>query len=277
LAAAELNVSVPAIAFQVRQVEDALGARLIRRSGRSVAVTDEGVLLALELREGFGAVQRALSRFQAPPVLENVVTVSVLSSFASLWLLPRLPEFGALHPDIDVRISTSERRVDLEAEGIDCAVRSGVGGWKGLSAELLFPQLLAPLCHWSYVERFGRPESPASIPDRHLIVNSVRPVDWSGWFAAAGVARGEPKGGQAVEGRELVATLAHSGVGVGLLDISLVQRELRRGDLIRLFPEVHRTGWSHWLVAPSRRAPKPACRQFMDWLISAAASEQAES
>ena len=269
-AACELNVSVPAVAFQVRQVEEALGRTLLRRSGRGLELAPEGALLARELGAAFGAVARAVEAAARPRAPAHAVTVSVLPSFASLWLLPRLPAFQAAHPDIDLRISTSQRLVDLEAEGVDCAVRTGPGPWPGTESLLLFAQRLAPLCHWSYARRSGRPESAAALPDEALIVNDSRPTEWTEWFATTGVVRGEPEARQRVDSRELVLGAVTAGLGIGLLDVSVLGRELETGDLVQLFPEVLETGWSHWIVTPAGRRPGAAASAFIDWLVGEA-------
>lgn len=270
LAARELNVSVPAVAFQVRQVEEALGRTLLRRSGRGLELAPEGALLARELRSAFDAVARAVEAAARPSAPAHAVTVSVLPSFASLWLLPRLPAFQAAHPDIDVRISTSQRLVDLEGEGVDCAVRTGAGAWPGTESVLLFPQRLAPLCHWSYARRTRRQESAATLRDEALIVNDSRASEWTEWFAAAGVERGEPEARHRVDSRELVLGAVTAGLGIGLLDVSVLGRELEAGDLVQLFPEVLETGWSHWIVTPAGQRPSAAASAFIDWLVAEA-------
>src|SRR5687768_8215650 len=105
LAAQELNVSVPAVAFQVRQVEAGLGRKLLTRSGRALAVTEPGRALARELGAAFAAIDSSIARFRTGA--KRAVTVTMLPSFAALWLLPRLAGFRAAYPDYDVRILTS--------------------------------------------------------------------------------------------------------------------------------------------------------------------------
>lgn len=270
-AAEELSVTVSAVAFQVRQVEAALGTRLIARAGRSVEVSPEASALARELCAPFESIRRSVARFRAAPPA-GIVTVSMLPSFAAMWLLPRLPELEAECPGIELRISTSTRRVRLEAEGIDCAIRCGEGGWAGVEAERLFPQRLAPVCHPAYFQRFDVPASAADLARHSLVTIRDRQPEWNEWFAAFAPEVPAPAAAHLVDGRELALAAVRSALGVGLLDISVLERELRCGELVQLLPNALDTGWSHFLLTPAGSAPTAAARRFGAWLRAAAAS-----
>ena len=262
LAAQELNVSVSAVAFQVRQVEAALECRLLTRNGRRLAATDAGKSLALELGDAFARIDASLSTFSRGA--KRVVTVSMLPSFAALWLLPRLARFRTAHPDCEVRILTSDRLVNLTAERVDCAVRCGPGNWPGLRAELLFPQKLAPMC--SPIHQAAR-SGVAAAADEDLIVNSRRAGEWSAWFSASGVPTPDPPQGQRLDGRELIAEAVLAGLGIGLMDVSIFARHIRDGELLQLAPAVH-TGWSHYLVIPEGAPASPPRESFREWVHS---------
>lgn len=262
LAAAELNVTVSAVAFQVRQVEEALGAPLLRRHGRGARATPEGRRLAEELAAGFAQIDRALESLRPSATAATRVTVSTLSSFASLWLLPRLAEFRAGWPDIEVRIATSAAHADLASGEVDCAIRCGGGEWPGVSSRPLFPQSLAPLCHRSH--RAARVRELPS--DRDLVVNTDRDGEWRAWFHACGLPREEPADGQPFRGRELVADAVYAGLGVGLMDVSLCSRDLGVGVLVQLGPSMD-TGWTHCLVSTASSHPNEACETFMAWVL----------
>lgn len=270
LAAQELNVSVSAVAFQINAAESALGKKLVERQGRGLYVSPEAETLGQELGAAFHAIDSALGRFaRSTATAINVVTVAVLPSFAALWLLPRLSQFWAAHPEVDVRITTSERKADLLAEDIDCAVRVGPGHWEGLEAEALFPQLLSPVCHFSYFKRFRAPATVADLKDHTLVCDVLREQEWTEWFAIAG----EPLTSsplQEVQGREAVGNAVTAGLGIGLIDVSLFDDRIRTGEIVRLFPWALDTGWKHWLVGPEGVAPSNACRIFTSWLKRAA-------
>jgi LysR family transcriptional regulator, glycine cleavage system transcriptional activator len=264
-AADELNVTVSAVAFQVKQVEQVLGLKLIGRSGRSVDVSREGAALAAELAAPFDAIRRTAERYRSLAACPDVVTVSMLPSFASMWLLPRLLELQAAFPRLDLRISTSERRVRLISEGIDCAIRCGEGGWPDLEATHLFPQRLAPLCHPSYIARSGPLTNASDLAAHSLIGNRARSSEWETWLSAAGARPTQPV--QLVENRELVLAAIRAGLGIGLLDVSVLQREIQAGDLIQPFQEELHSGWSHFFVSPAGRQLSSGCEAFRNWII----------
>jgi DNA-binding transcriptional LysR family regulator len=267
-AAEELSVTVSAVAFQIKQVEQVLGLKLIGRAGRAVEVSREGASLAAELAAPFDAIRRTAERYRSLAKSADVVTVSVLPSFASMWLLPRLPELSSALPRLDLRISTSERRARLISEGIDCAIRCGEGAWPDLEVTRLFPQRLAPLCHGSYLAKFRPPVSAEDLAAHSLIGNRSRPSDWEAWLSAAGASAPEPV--QMMENRELVLSAVRAGLGIGLLDVSVLRREIVAGDLIQPFQYEVETGWCHCFVSPGGRQLSSACEAFRNWMIEQA-------
>ncbi|HYG48767.1 MAG TPA: LysR substrate-binding domain-containing protein [Allosphingosinicella sp.] len=264
LAAQELSVSVSAVAFQVRQVEAGLGCTLLRRNGRGLAATEPGKALARELGAAFAMIDSALSRHRSGA--KRAVTVSMLPSFAALWLLPRLAGFKAAHPEHDVRILTSDRLVNLKAERVDCAIRCGRGNWPGLRAEPLFPQTLAPMCSPAHPAA-GKGLSAAAPED--LIVNSRHAGEWSDWFSGVGIDAPDPPQGQRLDGRELIAEAVLAGLGIGLMEASIFARHIREGELVQLDRAVP-TGWSHYLVTPDDAPPSRPREAFREWILSSA-------
>ena len=270
-AAAELNVSVAAVAFQVRQVEEVLGVKLLSRSGRGLVPTADGAALAAGLGEPFRCIAQAVANARAPDLEPRTVTVSMLGNFAALWLLPRLAEFRTLHPGIAIRVVTGERRTDFVSDGVDCAIRCGPGEWPVTSSSVLFPQRLAPLCVRGHpaAERGGVRWS--EVADANLLVNTSRETEWQDWFDFAGVARRQPLNGQELFGRELVAKAVYSGLGIGLMDVSVFAAQIEKGELVRLGP-ARDTGWRHCIVRPADRGSDGACQAFVDWLRETAAN-----
>jgi LysR family glycine cleavage system transcriptional activator len=270
LAAQELNVTVSAVAFQVRQVEAALECPLLRRNGRGLAATEAGKALAGELGAAFALIDASLTQFRRGA--KRVATVSMLPSFAALWLLPRLAGFRAAYPEYDVRILTSDRRVNLNAEQVDCAIRCGPGNWPGLRAEPLFPQRLAPMC--SPTHPAARSGVSAAAPE-DMMVNTRHAGEWSAWSSALGIDAPDPPQGQRLDGRELIAEAVLAGLGIGLMDVSIFAGHLRDRRLVQLDRAVH-TGWSHYLVIPERASACPPREAFREWILSEAKEAMVE-
>ena len=143
-AAEELHLTHGAISHQMKSLEAGLGVALFRREGRRMLLTDAGQLFASSIRDALGDLAAAVAAVAAPRD-QHVLTLSVLPSFASLWLIPRLASFHAAHPEIDVNIRASLALAEFGGDGVDIAIRIGRGGWPGVVAEKLFDEEVFPV------------------------------------------------------------------------------------------------------------------------------------
>jgi LysR family glycine cleavage system transcriptional activator len=158
-AAQELHVTPGAVSQQISSLEELLGARLFERTRRFVTLTDAATRMLPDIQAGLEILARAISN-NGPPLGERTLTISVTPSFASKWLLPRLPSFYDQHTDIDLRISATVGLADFKRDKVDLAVRLGHGSYPGLQAEFLFADALTPLCSPELLRRKG-PLSPS--------------------------------------------------------------------------------------------------------------------
>ena len=168
----ELRVSQAAISHQVNGLEKILGVRLFRRLPRGLALTDEGQALVPVLAESFRRMRGALDQFEDGRFRE-VVTVGVVGTFATGWLLPRLPAFHQDHPSVDLRVLTNNNRVDLAGEGLDYAIRFGDGSWHGADATPLIAARLSPVCAPEIAERLT---GPADLGREVLLCGPIAPT-----------------------------------------------------------------------------------------------------
>jgi LysR family glycine cleavage system transcriptional activator len=145
LAAQELNVTPGAISQQIRQLEEFLGTTLFKRLNRAIVLTDAGQLFLPLISQGFGHFHEALTRLRQRGD-DGPLTITSAPSFVSKWLIPRLSSFKRLHPEIDVRIDTSDRLVDFSREDIDVGIRFGDGVFPELDTVFLFAFDLIPVC-----------------------------------------------------------------------------------------------------------------------------------
>ena len=129
-AAIELCVTQAAISHQVKGLEQRLGTQLFRRLPRGLALTDEGLALLPALGDSFDRIAELVEGI-ANGTAAQLLSVAAVGTFATGWLLPRLPAFHAAHPRIDLRLFTNNNRVDLAGEGLDYAIRFGAGAWHG--------------------------------------------------------------------------------------------------------------------------------------------------
>jgi LysR family transcriptional regulator, regulator of gene expression of beta-lactamase len=180
-AAHELNLTQTAVSQHVKNLEQRLGRPLFRRVPRGLVLTDEGVALLPALVDAFARMSASLESFKGAQKRE-VLTVGAVGTFAVGWLLPRLRDFQARHPFVELRLLTHNNRIDLASEGLDCAIRFGDGQWPGMQTTHLLSAPLAPVCAPSLAHRVH------AISDlgRETLLRSYRADEWTQWFEAAG-------------------------------------------------------------------------------------------
>ncbi|KQY50745.1 LysR family transcriptional regulator [Rhizobium sp. Root491] len=264
-AAIELGVTQAAVSHQVKILEDRLKVSLFKRISRGLMVTAEGEALLPVLRDSFDRMADMLERFEGGYVRE-VLTVGVIGTFAVGWLLPRLADFQLHHPQIELRLSTNNNRVDIAAEGLDYAIRFGSGAWHNIEAEHLFEAPLSAICIPEMAKELKRPEDLF----RKILLRSYRADEWTGWFAAAGVT-GEPPIARGIMFDSSLAMIeaAMQGAGVALAPPLMFQRQLTTGSLQQPF-DVFVSRGSYWLTSQKSRSETPPMAAFRTWLLEAA-------
>ncbi|HTI83187.1 MAG TPA: LysR family transcriptional regulator [Acetobacteraceae bacterium] len=257
----ELRVTQAAISHQVKSLEDILGVPLFRRLPRGLALTEEGESLLPNLTEALRRIANTLDRFEGGRMRE-VLTLGVVGTFATGWLLSRLPDFSAMYPFVDLRPMTNNNRVDLAGEGLDYAIRFGDGAWHGTEATRLFDAPLSPVCAPAVAQRLNQPADLG----RETLLRSYRTDEWTSWFAAAGVPPRVIRG-FVFDSSLAMAEAAVQGTGVALLPVSMFERDLRQERLIQPFP-IDVTLGGYWLTRLKSRAETQAMRAFRDWLLA---------
>ncbi|WP_126946806.1 LysR family transcriptional regulator AmpR [Xanthomonas sp. BRIP62409] len=259
-AASELCVSQAALSHQIKALEQQLGSSLFHRLPRGVALTDEGAALAPVLAEAFDRIAATLERF-ADGRYREVLSVGVVGTFATGWLLPRVDAFHAAHPEIELRLSTHNNRVDLAGEGLDLAIRFGDGDWQGQIAEALMEAPFAPVCAPTMARGLRTPTDLVHLP----LLRSYRQDEWPQWFRAAGVAEVAARGAM-FDSSLTLASAAAAGIGVALLPLPMFRQDLDAGRLVCPFP-IQIDAGRYWLTRLRSRAESEAGRRFLAWLL----------
>jgi LysR family glycine cleavage system transcriptional activator len=262
-AADELHVTQAAISHQVKALEERLGIKLFRRLPRRLLLTDEGQALLPDLRDAFNRLALAVERISARSAA-GTLTVSSMTTILMTWLVPRLPRFQEAHPEIDVRLMTTQRLVDFTREDIDVAIRFGTGKWPGVKAERMFGEVLTPLCGKRFIDEI---KSPADLRDLPLI-RSTEEDEWPIWFAAAGVAAAEVTRGPIFDSTKIAVEAAKDGLGIVMGPPTLFADDIAAGRLFQPFALAVETGKSYWFVVPENSAGRPKVKAFRDWIFS---------
>lgn len=259
----ELSVTQAAVSHQVKALEARLGAPLFRRTARGLVLTDEGHALLPTLTDAFERIGRTLNQFEGGRFKE-VLTLSVVGTFAVGWLMPRLAAFRAAHPAVDLRLLTNNNRVDLAGESLDYAVRFGDGAWPGCVAERIVPAPFAPLASLGLAQRLRDPADLADVP----LLRSYRVQDWPRWLAAAGLS-GITARGPLFDNSWIMVRAAALGEGVALAPPSMFAGEIAAGRIVQPF-RLEVDAGSYWLTRLRTRPVSRAMASFRDWLAEAA-------
>ena len=266
-AADELHVTHGAVSRAIRNLEDHLGIQLMIRATRSVRLTPAGAAYAAEVREALDQLATA-TRVATGQHSAGLLGVSTLDSFAGKWLVPRLFRFRQAHPEIEVRLATSERLADFVSDGIDIAVRYGRGQYPGVSAELLIKEDLFPVCSPKLLEGPHPLRTPADLR-HHTLIHDDFHIDWSMWLRSAGIEGIDPHRGPSFHSSVLALQAAVQGEGVVLGRSPLVGDDLAAGRLVRPF-DISMAGRGYYVVYPPRALQFTKVKAFRDWLMAEA-------
>jgi LysR family glycine cleavage system transcriptional activator len=265
-AAAELGMTQAAVSYQIKVLEERVGAPLFLRQPRQVALTEAGQKLAPAVTQAFALIGEAYASVRGGA--DGVLCVSTLLTFAANWLAQHLGLFQLAHPSLAVRVDTSNRVVDFAREGVDVAIRSGSGNWPGVETHMLFRADFTPVLSPNLAASIGGVKEPADL----LKLPILDPGDiwWKQWFELAGVEAdglaqrpGTSMGAQAYE-----ANAAIAGQGVAIVTRALFKVEIADGRLIQPFDIVGDDGHAYWLVYPSGRRNVPKIRLFREWILA---------
>jgi LysR family glycine cleavage system transcriptional activator len=279
-AAAELGMTQAAVSYQVKSLEERLGAPLFVREKGRVRLTPLGARLLPALSGAFDAIEAAFASHRQED--ESLLTITTTHTFANTWLAWRLGAFQIAHPELALRMTTSNELIDLRSGDADVAIRAGRGEWEGLEHHELFKSSFTPMaspdCVAQAEAKVGRKLEPRDLEDQHLI----NPNDdwWHQWFADNGVPANDAvfrRPGVRLDSQADEGHAAMAGQGFALLTPLLWKGDVGAGRLCMPFPDrVSTRAWAYWLVYPSERRMVPKVKRFREWLLDEMSLAQAQ-
>lgn len=270
-AAELLNLSTAAVSMQVKALEDYLQVKLLRRTARSVELTPEGERLAPFVERGLDELEQGFRAVKAERD-GGVLVVSMLTSFLHSWLMPRLPDFFASHPGIDLRMQCTQQLTDFARSEVHVAIRMGRGGWPRVHAERLFEEWLAPVCSPALFEKHGPLDGPGSTGGYPLLHSTSEP--WEVWTDGVEYHSWEerwPERGAAFDDSVAILSAAAQGQGLVLSRWSLASPFLASGQLVTACDCAVPYGYDCWFVCPPAFLGMPKVQAFRTWLLGHAA------
>ncbi len=290
-AAEELHVTPAAISQQIKALESYLGVSLFHRLTRALEITPQGRAMLPKIREGFECFAAAIDGTRQE--VEGALTVTAPPSFATRWLVPRLPRFSAMHPGIELRLSSSgdsvDRRgetlllddelLDLRDPGSVLAIRYGTGNYPGLEVDQIFAPDWIPVCSPRLLSNQRRLDSPADLAG-HVLIHDETIDDegiqpgWREWLASAGVTTVDAGRGPRFSNAVLAVEAALDGQGVALALKPLVENDVRAGRLIVPFDIAVTSPFGYFLVMRKAVAHRHSVAAFRAWLLAEAQATQ---
>jgi DNA-binding transcriptional LysR family regulator len=269
-AAEELHVTQSAVSHQIRQLEDWFGLGLFDRKGRQTVPTPKGEELARALTEAFDIMAVACKRVlhsDAGPAL----TIASLPSIATIWLIPKLSEFFADHPNVSVKVVYAFAEQPLNFDDYDIAVLWGTGDWESCRATRLLEGATVAVCNHGFLDKEGPFHSPQTLLGKPLLHDTNR-LGWQTWMRNAGLKHAGPAPGPTFQDFNLLRAAALAGQGVALCPRSLIGDDLASGRLIQLFETTINEDHAYHIIEPAdaQHRHAAAIAMFKDWLISSA-------
>jgi LysR family glycine cleavage system transcriptional activator len=261
LAAAELHITQGAVSQQIRKLEDQLGAQLFVRRGARMLPTPGAESLAASVRDGLKLIRDGLDGFCGEE--PGTLVISVMPSFARLWLGPRLAEIGRRWPQMRLDIRSERSLANFVSDGVDLGVRAGDGDWPGLEVAHLAAPAAFPVVAPAAMKEL-LPNGEWDLTDAALL----EPSDplWSRWLGGARRRGAAGLGSTIFDDSALVVDAALDGAGVALLRSHLVERLLAQGRLVRLQKPTAAPGNSYFAVWPRRSRKARLIGELVDWL-----------
>ena len=279
-AADQLGLPKAKVSTRVQQLESQLGTRLLQRTTRTVRLTPDGEALMERAQALLAEADEVQAMFQqSPSALRGRLRVDLPIMLARQLVIPRLPEFIAAHPLLEIELSTTDRRVDLVHEGFDCVMRIGQLGDSGLIARRLGELPLANLASASYLAAHGVPHTLEDL-GRHRLVRYAASLGSAagGWEYRDGDAWLQQPMKSVITVTNTDAYEAACIAGLGLIQAPRIGLDAMRthGDIVELMPDFAARPMPVWLLYPHRRHLAKRVQAFMDWLVQVLAPHLAQ-
>jgi DNA-binding transcriptional LysR family regulator len=263
-AAEELSVTPSAVSHQVKALEEELGIELFARDGRLLTLTEEGSRLHQRLAPAIEAIDDAIAgAISARP--KRQLRVSVQPFFASECFVPRLEEFTARHPDIEIYVDTSDETAERHPVNADASIRLFRQTPSPLESDVLFPLRLIPACSPDFLKRYkkrgGKGFSPFPI-----LVHTSRPEAWRIWSKSSGIELPQPTNVVRLDSMIAVARAAERGVGAALVPVPLSDNWFKYGALVPMYDTVADMPETYHLVWPPEKGSHSEVQALRDWV-----------
>ena len=260
-----------AISYSIRTLEDEVGQPLFERGHREVTLTTAGSRLHVEVTRSLYQLAQGISAVRTKPP-DDVVTLSVSTAFATLWFAPRLQRMRTDLPEIELRLHTADRDLDIAAEDIPLGIRGGrPKNWPGYHCDQFATEELIAVASPEYLSTHGTPDHPRELLDHHL-AHLDEPyryaATWKDWLRSAGVSGASKVRGTRANEYVAVLQMAFDGDAIALGWRHLVEGFLQNDRLRQVTDHTFRTGNAYYVITPKHKPLNENCTRVRDWILS---------
>jgi LysR family glycine cleavage system transcriptional activator len=264
-AAAELHVTHGAVSQHVRALEEWLGASLFERHNRRVALTPAAKAYLAEIGPLFEQLSQATARYGFPETVSRTLSVNAPATFTLRWLVPRLAAFRAAHPDVDVKVETSNESLESLREIYDVVVRGGPDTFYGYSMRPFLSEERVPVCSPALLQRLPL-RTPDDLRQHTLLHTSSLPRVWPDWLASARIPALRPAAALTFDHFYLTLQAAIDGIGIAMGPTALVAGDLAAGRLVAPFAGPRLPSRSYCTYVPDGKSADELVALFRSWL-----------
>ncbi len=275
-AAEELSLTQSAVCKQIAALEKYLGVSLFYRIKKRISLSEAGHIYAKQIREVLDKAEQDTLSLMAHRGTGGVLELATLPTFATHWLIPRLPDFYAKYPEITVDISTRTDHFIFVDTPFCAAINCHPDSWPGTMSDFLFNEEVIPICSPSLLQgaQSLEPHELLALPLLHQL---TRPDEWREWFEHLGVQNANPMGGARYELVSMQMEAAKAGLGVVLTPRIFVHEDLMSGKLVCPCPQPMKDVRGYYLIYPSSKLESTPYQLFRSWLCEQAAVFRQES
>ena len=264
-AASDLFITASAVSQQIKSLEDELGVKLFERGSRDLALTQEGAALFEALNPLIDELDAVIANFKQAGQRKSV-RVSVQPFFASEFFVPRLREFTAMHPEIDIQLGTSDEASEKLPADADLAVRLFRKPPAGTRADLLFPLRMAPAGSKEFKKTI-KLKGNRIVSEFPLVVHETRPKAWREWARSSGIEPPQDAKITRLDSMIAVVRAAEQGIGAALVPVPISEQWFRQGTIVRLFDDELLADVSYYLVSREDRVNDTAVATLRRWIL----------
>ncbi|ARD43537.1 LysR substrate-binding domain-containing protein [Colwellia sp. PAMC 21821] len=266
LAAEDLCLSASAVSHQVRSLEEFLGVQLFHREKGKPILTNIGTEYLEQIQDVFDRLENATNS-TLKRGKRSSLTLQLLHSLASCWLLLLLPKLKVRCPNLDIKLLSATTPVEFSSGDIDAAIRYGDGNWLGLQSDFLMEDELLLVCSPDLIDELPSIDNLKQLEQQTLIQCSLAPEEWKDWIKETGNEHFSSENWLDLDSRGLVLEAASSGLGIAIGRMPYVVEYLKNGRLIEPYSVRAKTGKGYYLVYPEHHAKFENVVHLREWLL----------